>query len=157
MVRAEPRAKKVLGLSAAVFRMRHTAWGDMFCWYRRYGNTPIMRALWDNGMHEPTSCYVSSLSSRGANGIRNNAETCHVDKLGLAVLVGNIICFLRGTRFVTGWLQWIKLSSSADGGETLCPYLHVLKENFTGFQICLNTVLTCLVYQHLTHPAQTGN
>lgn len=46
------------------------------------GDTPVMSALWDNGMHKPASCYVSSLSSRGRNSNKNNAETCHVDKLG---------------------------------------------------------------------------
>lgn len=61
------------------------------------GDTPVMSALWDNGMHEPTSCYVSSLRSRGRNN-GNNAETCHVDKVGLAGCVGNIIWFLHGTR-----------------------------------------------------------
>lgn len=40
------------------------------------GDTPVMSALWDNGMHKPASCYVSSLSSRGRNSNKNNAETC---------------------------------------------------------------------------------
>lgn len=65
------------------------------------GDTPVMSALSDNGMHEPASCYVSSLGSRGRNSNKNNAGTCHVDKPGththvalevwLAKCAGNII------------------------------------------------------------------
>lgn len=72
------------------------------------GDSPVMSALWDNGMHKPASCYVSSLSSRGRNSNKNNAETCHVDKLGthtyaaleewLVECEGNIIWFLHGTQ-----------------------------------------------------------
>jgi len=55
------------------------------------GDTPVMSALRDNGMHKPTSCYVSSLSFRGRNSSKNNAGTCHVEKFELAGCVGNVI------------------------------------------------------------------
>lgn len=70
------------------------------------GDTPVMSALWDNGMHESALCYVSSLSSRGRNSNKNNAETCHAEKLGthtyaeleewLVECQSNIIWFLDG-------------------------------------------------------------
>lgn len=83
------------------------------------GDTPVMSALWDNGMHKPASCYVSSLSSRGRNSNKNNAETCHVDKLGthmyavleewLVECEGNIIRFLHGIQM---WSMCIELNKS---------------------------------------------
>ena len=46
------------------------------------GDTPVMSALWDNGMHRPASCYVSSFGCTGRDSNRDNAETCHADELG---------------------------------------------------------------------------
>lgn len=51
------------------------------------GDTPVMSALGDNGMHETAPCYVFSLGSSGRNN-KDNAETCHVDGLGTHMHLG---------------------------------------------------------------------
>lgn len=54
-------------------------------------DTLIMIALWDNSMHESTSCSGSTGRSSG----ESNAGTCHGEKPGLAGRVGNIFGFLQ--------------------------------------------------------------
>lgn len=53
-----------------VWVLRCSEWGGehevtCFAGIEDMGDTPVMSALWDNGMHKTASCYVSSLSSRG--------------------------------------------------------------------------------------------
>lgn len=96
------------------------------------GDTPVMSALWDNGMHKTASCYVSSLSSRGRNSNKNNAVTCHVDKLGthshaaleewLDECAGNIIWFFTWQTIMWGRVGLNKTQSTPDSCGAL-PHL----------------------------------
>lgn len=59
-----------------IWVLRCSEWGverevTCFAGIGDMGDTPVMSALWDNGMHEPSSRYVSSLSSRGTEQCRN--------------------------------------------------------------------------------------